>query len=148
MNAKDEAGAELLLKGWPHLKEYKVEYLKMTAYLLGQSSLEAISNDQVMLLVYDDLETCEQMYLKETKQQVLEILNRKTELVKDYVAILRPEWFMIKETIQIQKNQGQKKIKLPELDLKLYEKAPKEKKESETVRLAKEYFGDKVKIKE
>ena len=118
----------------------------MAAYLLYQGSLEAISDH--MLVVYDDLNLCKQMYDPDVKEQVLDIINNKNELIKGYYAILKTDWLVIKEVYADLWHKGQKKPKLPPHDFKLYKDVQEESKTSETLNLAKEYFGEKVKIKE
>ncbi|MGE4320230.1 MAG: DNA polymerase III subunit gamma/tau [Acholeplasmataceae bacterium] len=137
---------ELMLKGWEHLKNYPKKHLQMAAYLLSQSQLEVVSDDE-MLVIYDDLESCKRILDDEIKVQVLEILNQKSELIKDYYAILRSDWLIILEVFKNQWQQGVKKPKLQPLDLKLY-KEVKENKEPEIIKIGKEYFGDKAVIKE
>jgi DNA polymerase-3 subunit gamma/tau len=146
LHDSDKDKKELMLKGWPHLKNYPKPHLKMAAFLLSQSELEAVSSEH-MLLVYDDLHSCEQIMDVDMKKQVLEILNHKQTLIKDYYAILRSDWLVILQVFKSQWQQGIKKPKLPPQDLKLYKK-PKEEKEPEIVKMAKEYFGDKAMIKE
>ncbi len=147
LNDSDKEKKSLLLLGWPHLETYPKEHLKMTAYMLFQGELEAVSSNQ-MLLVYDSLEQCRHIMEPEVKKQVLEILNAKTEFVSDYVAILRTDWLVIKETYVTLWKKGQKKPILPPYDLKLYEKEISKEEDPEIVALAKSFFGDKTTIKE
>lgn len=147
LNNGDKEKKQTLISGWPYLKNYPKEHLKMAAYLLYQGELEAVSD--YMLIIYDDLNMCKKMYDSEVVEQVLEIINNKNELIKGYYAILKTDWYVIKEVYSdLYLNKGQKKPKLPPYDFKLYKDSIKEEKESETISLAKEYFGDKVKIKE
>lgn len=147
LNNGDKDKKQTLLSGWSYLKNYPKEHLKMAAYLLYQGELEAVSDH--MLIVYDDINICKRMYDKEVVEQVLEIINNKNELIKGYYAILKSDWLVIKEIYSdLYIKKGQKKPKLPPCDLKLYKDLVKEDKESETISLAKDYFGEKVKIKE
>jgi DNA polymerase-3 subunit gamma/tau len=147
LNNGDKDKKQTLQSGWSYLKNYPKDHLKMAAYLLYQGELEAVSDH--MLIVYDDINMCKQMYDQEVIDQVLEIINNKNELIKGYYAILKSDWLVIKEVYSdLYIKKGQKKPKLPPYDLKLYKDLIKEKKESETISLAKDYFGDKVKIKE
>ncbi|HBY65869.1 MAG TPA: hypothetical protein DEG42_05785 [Acholeplasmataceae bacterium] len=131
------------------MKDYPKAHLKMVAYLLFQGELEAVSESGTMLLVFDDINQCKSALDPETKKLVFEIFNSKNQLVDDYIAILKSDWLVIKEVYSDLWNKGQKKPKLPPYDLKLYvEQASEEKKEPEIISLAKEYFGDKVRIKE
>ena len=146
LNNGDKEKKQTLLSGWTYLKDYPKDHLKMAAYLLYQGTLEAISDH--MLIVYDDLNLCKQMYDPEVEQQVLEIINNKNNLIKGYYAILKTDWLKIKEVYTDLWHKGQKKPKLPPYDFKLYKDQVEEKKISETINLAKEYFGEKVKVKE
>jgi DNA polymerase III subunit gamma/tau len=149
LNSGDKEKKKLLLSGWNHLKDYPKSHLKMVAYLLFQGELEAVSESGTMLLVFDDINQCKRALDPETKKLVFEIFNSKNQLVDDYIAILKSDWLVIKEVYSDLWNKGQKKPKLPPYDLKLYvEQASEDKKEPEIVSLAKEYFGDKVRIKE
>ncbi len=149
LNSGDKEKKKLLLSGWSHLKDYPKAHLKLVAYLLYQGELEAVSESGTMLLVFDDINSCKRALDPETKKLVFEIFNSKNQLVDDYVAILKSDWLVIKEVYSDLWNKGQKKPKLPPYDLKLYvEQASEDKKEPEIVSLAKEYFGDKVRIKE
>lgn len=148
LNHSDKNKKELLLKGWPSLEYYDEPGLELTANLLFKGSLEAVSNDDVMLLVYDDLVTCERMYEPEVQKQVLFILNQKKDLVTHYYAIHRGEWAIIKaQYIKLWK-EGNKSPELDPIDLKLYKTVKDKSKTSEIVKLAKEYFGEDIKIKE
>lgn len=147
LNNGDKDKKQTLLSGWSYLKNYPKDHLKMAAYLLYQGELEAVSD--YMLVVYDDINICKQMYDKEVSGQVLEIINNKNKLIKGYYAILKSDWLVIKKVYSdLYIKKGQKKPKLPPYDFKLYKDHVKEEKESETISLAKDYFGDKVKIKE
>jgi DNA polymerase-3 subunit gamma/tau len=146
LNHGDKEKKNLLLSGWPHLKDYPKPHLKMVAYLISQTELEAVSDQ--MLLVCDDLNQCKRVLEPETKKLALEIFNGKTHLVDDYIAILKSDWLIIKEIYKDLYSKGQKKPKLPPYDLKLYVDLEEEKKEPEIISLAKSYFGDKVQIKE
>jgi DNA polymerase III subunit gamma/tau len=146
LNHGDKDKKQTLLKGWSYLKDYPKDHLKMAAYLLYQGTLEAVSDH--MLIVYDDLNICKQMYDPEVQEQVFEIINNKHDLIKGYYAILKTDWLVIKEAYMDLWQKGQKKPKLPPHDLKLYKDPINENQTSETINLAKEYFGEKVKIKE
>lgn len=147
LNHSDKQKKELLLSGWSHLRDYPKEHLKMVAYLLSQAELEAVSD--TMLLVYDDLKLCYEIMQPEMKAQVLEIFNNKNHLIDNCVAILKPDWLVIKEVYLDLWKKGHKKPSLPPYDLKLYvDETISEDKEPEILSLARDYFGDIVKIKE
>ncbi len=148
MNNDDKEKKALMKSGWEHFKDYPKAHLKMVAYQLSQSELEAVSN--TMLIVFDDISSCKRIMEPETKKLVLEIFNSKTKLIDDYVAILKADWIVIKGIYLDLWKKGQKKPKLPPYDLKLYKNNIKNesKKVPEIISLAKEYFGDKVTVKE
>ncbi len=147
LNNADKDKKALLQSGWSHLKDYPKPHLKMVAYLLSQGELEAVSD--TMLLVYDDLNLCKRILNPETKALALEIFNSKNQLINDVIAILKTDWLVIKEVYLDLWKKGQKKPKLPPHDLKLYEDDVKETpKEPEIISVAKEYFGDKIMMKE
>ena len=148
LNKSDKDKKTLLNKGWAHLKDYPMPDLKMSAYLLSQTQLEAVSTQ--MLLTCDSLAICQQLLDKEVKEQVLAIINNKQHLIDGYVAILNSDWLILKAVYLEQWKKGSKKPQLPPYDLKLYENDQEKKKEDpQIVKIAKDYFGeDKVKIKE
>ncbi len=146
LNHGNKQKKETMLKGWARLASYPKVHLQMAAYLLSQSELEVITDDE-MLLVADDIESCKKLMDDEIKEQVFEILNNKTKLISNYFVILRSDWLIILDEFKRQWNENIKKPKLPKMDLKLY-KEIKKKKEPEIIKIAKEYFGDKAIIKE
>lgn len=147
LNNADKDKKAKLITGWSVLKDYPKANLKLVAYLLSQGELEAVSD--TMLLVYDDIKLCKRILEPETKKLALELFNNKTHLVDDIIAILKTDWLVIKEVYLDLWKKGQKKPKLPPHDLKLYDDDhPIVESEPEIIALAKDYFGDKVNIKE
>lgn len=147
LNRSDKNKKDLLLRGWPSLEHYDEPGFELTASLLYKGSLEAISEQDEMLLVYDDLLTCERMYEQDVMNQVLTILNQKRDLVKGYKAILREDWASIRSQYIKLWKAGDKSPKLSPIDLKLYKTSNEETSEPEIVTVAKEYFGDDIEIK-
>lgn len=150
LNSGDREKKSRLKSAWTSLRNYDSMGLKMTAQLLSEGSLEAI-NEDMMLLVYDDLVTAQAMLKKETKDKVLQILNNKQQLIKDYVAIIKPDWILIKEEYAAKYNAGHSKPKLDARDLRLYEQevVKEEVKSDDLVDMAIDYFGkDLVKVEE
>lgn len=153
LNHADRQKRSLLNRGWPVLKDYDNPSLKPVAELLSEGTLEAVGNEDVMLLVYDDLYTAKTMLNPEIKQKVLEILNQKQKLVRDYTVLFKPDWMILKADYAAQYNAGTSKPKLKEIDLHLYEtlinETKSEQKVPEIVEFAVEYFGkEKVKVEE
>ncbi len=146
LNHGDKAKKDMLLSAWDKLKNYPIDNLKMSAYLLFQGELEAVSDK--MLLVYDDLSICKKLYDEEVSKQILRIMNAKTHLIDGHIAILKSDWIVLKKLYIEQRAKGIKKPKLSPYDLKLYKEPDKPKKEAEIINLAKEYFGDIVTVKE
>lgn len=153
LNNANRKKRTLLNKGWPSLQNYETPSLRPAAQLLGESSLEAISNDDVMLLVSDDIHTATAMLDIDFKQKVLNILNNKQQLVKDYIVIAKPQWLILKSDYADQYNAGTSKPQLKQIDLHLYEAPVIENNQKmvqpKIVELATNYFGkEKVKVEE
>src|SRR5690554_551092 len=153
LNHADRQKRSLLNRGWPVLKDYDNPSLKPVAELLSEGTLEAVGNEDVMLLVYDNLYTAKTMLKPEIKQKVLDILNQKQKLVRDYTVLFKPDWMILKADYAAQYNAGTSKPKLKEIDLHLYEtpinETKSEQKVPEIVEFAVEYFGkEKVKVEE
>ncbi len=152
LNKGDREKKNLLKKYWSALADYDVPNLKVVAELLHEGSLEAVGNDK-MLVVYDDLITAETMLRKENKEKVLQILNSKTELIKDYTVLIKPDWLILKDDYANQYNSGTTKPKLAQIDLHLYQ-TPQSKEvlleeKDPLVDMAEDYFGKEfVKVEE
>ncbi|WP_025724962.1 DNA polymerase III subunit gamma/tau [Acholeplasma granularum] len=152
LNNGDKDKKDLIASGWSRLSDYDNPSLKTTAQLLFEGSLEAVGNDQ-MLLVYDDLITAKTMFKPEVKKQVLKIINSKQKLIKDYTVLIKPDWLVIRLDYANQYRSGIEKPVLKPMDLHLYDTTVKEtkqnKKRSEIVDFAIEYFGEElVKVEE
>src|SRR5690606_10393739 len=146
LNNGNKEKKALLKSGWSYLKDYDIPNLKAVATLLHEGSLEA-TTDTKMLLVYDDILTAKTMLKEETKAKVLQILNRKQELIKDYTVVLKPDWLLIKSEYIEQLNGNISKPKLKERDLHLYETKEEEtvvNEEDPLVSFAEEYFGKNI----
>jgi DNA polymerase III subunit gamma/tau len=145
LHQSDKDKKELLLKGWPHLNHYQTPGLELTAHLLYEGILEAVSDH--MLLVYDDMTSCKQLYDPSVKEQALQIINQKQPLIKGFYAILREDWAILKAEYLTKWQQGMKKPTLSDIDLKLYTHQTPKQEEEDIVELAKQYFGDNVSVK-
>lgn len=147
LNNEDQEKLALIKSGWKYLKNYPKKHLKMVAYLLSQGKIKAVSDE--MLVVFDDVRSCEQILEPETKKLVLEIFNNKKHLIDDYVAIAKSDWLNIKQIYDDLWKSEEQKPTLPPYDFKIYNKLEDKKdKKLEIVSLAKEYFPNIVKIKE
>lgn len=152
LNKGDREKRNLLKKYWNALADYDTPNLKVIAELLHEGSLEAVGNDK-MLIVYDNLITAQTMLRPETKEKVLQILNSKSELIKDYTVLIRPDWLILKDDYTNQYNSGTSKPKLAKIDLHLYQVPQTHDKVIETsdplVDMAEDYFGKEfVKVEE
>jgi DNA polymerase-3 subunit gamma/tau len=145
LNHADKQKRELLLKAWPKLNVYNEPGYELVSHMLFQGQLEAVSDE--MLLVYDDIVMCKQMYDEDTIKKVLDIMNQKSQLIKGYKAILRDDWLKIKsQYVELWKS-GIEKPKLEDFDLQLYREIKPQAIEDDIIALSKEYFGDAIKVK-
>lgn len=100
-----------ILRAWAKLKDYPDPLLKPIAYTLSMGDLKKYGNKK-MLLVYFDEFLARQMNSKENKEKVCSILNRKTKLVEDYIALTEEEYKNIENEINNQ-NTDKPKISMP-----------------------------------
>jgi DNA polymerase-3 subunit gamma/tau len=141
----DKQKKDTLLKAWPKLKNYNEPGYELIAHMLYQSSLEAVSDE--MLLVFDDIVLCKQMYEEENIKKVLDIINLKSTFIKGYKAILSKDWNKIKAQYVELWQSGEKQPQLTPFDLKLYKEDVSISQEEDIIELAKYYFGDNVEVK-
>ena len=135
-----------LLKHWDSLLNISNQSLQTIAEILHQGKLVAASNDE-LLLVYPDKTTCILMLQEENKLAALKVFNSKQKLVSNYICIDRLSWDILFEEFKKQWAKGIKKPTLPKLDLEIYE-SNEEPWQSDTLKLALDFFGDIVKTKE
>ncbi|VEU83054.1 DNA polymerase III subunit gamma/tau [Acholeplasma hippikon] len=152
LNNGDREKRALLKKGWDALKDYDQPLLKGVAELLSEGSLEAVGNNK-MLIVYDDFISAHAMLKPDVKEKVLQIINSKSNLIKDYTVLLKPDWLRLKSDYAEQYNVGTTKPKLKPIDLHLYEvfegETVEEQAKDPLVSFAEEYFGKElVKVEE
>jgi len=124
--------------------------LKMVALLLGSANLVAASNNQI-ILTHDDLSVATQLMQPSNKQLVLELFNTNGNEINKFNVILESDWQDVRRRYVDLLKTGQKRPKIGEYDFKIYEviKNDKLEEEPESVRLAKEFFGEEiVEIKE
>lgn len=124
--------------------------LKMVALLLGSANLVAASNNQI-ILTHDDLSVATQLMQPSNKQLVLELFNTNGNEINNFNVILESDWQDVRRRYVDLLKTGQKRPKIGEYDFKIYEviKNDKLEEEPESVRLAKEFFGEEiVEIKE
>jgi len=119
LNAANKDKKELLLKGWPYLSKITDQELEITAKLLSQGELVAASENK-MILVYENKIICNRMMKNQTKRLVKKILNRKSELVKDYYVLPKDKWLILLKDFQDKYRQGNKKPQLLDINLEIY----------------------------
>ncbi len=143
LNSGNKTKKNLLARGWPNLANLKTPHLQTTAELLLKGELVACSDDK-MLIVYPDKTSCLMLLRESTKKLALEIINSKENHVNDIVCLDKTNWDLLFTSFLKQWGEGNKKPKLPKVDLGIF--ATNEKKyQSETLSLAKDFFGaDKV----
>ena len=142
LHQSEKQKKESLLAAWHKLEQFDEPGKELSAHLLFEGELEAVSEKE-MLLVYDDVATATQMYDQDIKNDVLEILNSKSKVIEDYSAILKSDWLAIKAEYVTLWKQGHTEPKLTNRDLQLYKKNNYIKTD-EVYDIAKEYFGDKA----
>ena len=142
LHQSDKQKKESLLSAWHKLEQFDEPGKELSAHLLFEGELEAVS-DKEMLLVYDDVATATQMYDQDIKNDVLEILNAKSKVIETYIVILKSDWLAIKAEYVTLWKQGHTQPKLTNRDLQLYKKN-NPLKTDEAFDIAKEYFGDKA----
>jgi hypothetical protein len=74
-----------------------------------------------MLLVYDDILTCNRMMKNDSKSVVFNILNAKTHLIDDYICIPKDKWITILNDFKEKIKLGIKPVELEPIELKVVE---------------------------
>lgn len=138
----NEIQKQALKNGWHKLQLYKNPRLQKTALLLFQGDLVAINSNKEILLVYNDDKIRKIIYQKHIKEQILDILNTKSNLVNDYVVILKQEWKKFKP--HYEQNMNLKPLPLAMKNLKTDHHSLSSK--TLIVTLAEQIFG-KAKVK-
>ncbi|MGA0448001.1 MAG: DNA polymerase III subunit gamma/tau [Candidatus Phytoplasma pyri] len=88
----DDLKKQSILNAWYKLESYKNNTLQKAANFLFKGELIAVGLNNEMLLVYEEPEILENVKQKNVKQQILNILNSKKNIIKDFVAILKKNW--------------------------------------------------------
>lgn len=99
MEHPNEEKRNLMLKGWPSLSKYPDIELKQVSNMLYKGKLVCM-NDFDMILVYEEQYICQQMQKNENKELVKKILNKKTHLINDYVALTTECWDKVNEALK------------------------------------------------
>ena len=87
------------------------------------------------------------LYIDQPRKQALKIIQNIDRSIKSFYVILESDWETLKSVYLDQWKNGSKKPVLPKIDLQLYEEV-KPHEEDKSVEIAKEYFGNKVLVKE
>lgn len=95
----NEEKRNLMLKGWNTFGRITDIELKQVGNMLSKSELVCM-NDYDMILVFDEQYICAQIQKDENKALIKKLLNRKTHLINDYVAITRDCWNKINEELK------------------------------------------------
>lgn len=104
-----------ILRAWPKLKDYPDQLLKPVAYTLSMGELKKYGNKKMLLVYYDEF-LAKQMNSKENKEKVYAILNRKTKLVEDYIALTEEEYKNVEKEISSQGN-DKPQISMPKVEV-------------------------------
>ena len=99
MASPNEEKRNLMLKGWNTFSKITDIELKQVGNMLSKSELVCM-NDYDMILVFDEQYICSQIQKDENKALIKKLLNRKTHLINDYVAITRDCWNKINAEIK------------------------------------------------
>ena len=103
LSKPNEEKRNLMLKGWKSFSKITdIEY-KQVGNMLSKSELVCM-NDYDMILVFDEQYICAQIQKDENKALIKKLLNRKTHLINDYVAITRECWNKITEEMKKNNN--------------------------------------------
>lgn len=125
-------------------------HLQMIAHLLKDTELVAASINKI-ILTHLDLTIARELMQPSNYLSVLELFNANGHEIDNYVVVLNNDWLIVRQRYVDLLKAGQKRPKIGEYDFKIYEviKTNDKIQEPESVRLAKEYFGeDLVEIKE
>ena len=95
----NEDKRNLMLRGWNTFSKITDIELKQVGNMLSKSELVCM-NDYDMILVFDEQYICSQIQKDENKALIKKLLNRKTHLINDYVAITRDCWNKINAEIK------------------------------------------------
>ncbi len=149
LNNGNKEKKEFILRGWEKLASINDPEKQAIATLLSKGSLKAMSESE-MLLVYDYKGFAATMNKPANKEIVKSILNAKTNLISDYVAIDKETWDYVFGEFRKQYSSGIKKPVLGNINISIQEiKTVSVEKEKSIVDEAVDIFGsENVEIKE
>ncbi|WP_308705495.1 DNA polymerase III subunit gamma/tau ['Fragaria x ananassa' phyllody phytoplasma] len=103
----NQSQKQMIVNFWDKLQNhYQHSFKKTTATLLYKGKLVALSQTKEMILVYQDKIACQQMLKKTMKVNVLNLLNAKSELIKNYVCLLEEDWQSLMTFLQNNANKS------------------------------------------
>lgn len=125
--------------------------LEIIDHLLKQTNVVAVSNNNIILAA-SDLMVATELMQPEVRKKVLDVLNYDAIRFKVYSVVLENDWLGFRKQYVDLFSSGQKRPIIENYDFRIYEKEKDDiikNVEKESVRLAKEYFGEEiVEIKE
>ncbi|MCR1809344.1 DNA polymerase III subunit gamma/tau [Haploplasma modicum] len=125
--------------------------LEIIDHLLKQTNVVAVSNNNIILAA-TDLMVATELMQPEVRKKVLDVLNYDAIRFKVYSVVLENDWLGFRKQYVDLFTSGQKRPIIENYDFRIYEKEKDDiikNVEKESVRLAKEYFGEEiVEIKE
>ncbi|MBP5444747.1 MAG: DNA polymerase III subunit gamma/tau [Acholeplasmatales bacterium] len=95
----NEDKKNLMLRGWSTLGKITDIELKQVGNMLSKGDLVCM-NDYDMILVFEEQYICRQLQKVENKALVKKILNRKSHLINDYVALTKEAWDKLNEELK------------------------------------------------
>ena len=99
MASPNEDKKNLMLRGWSTLGKITDIELKQVGNMLSKGELVCM-NDYDMILVFEEQYICRQIQKEENKALVRKILNRKSHLINDYVALTKEAWDKLNEELK------------------------------------------------
>ncbi len=138
---------ELMQKSWSRLNEISDPVTSFSAKLLYEGKLVACSEYE-MIITYPSEYKCQEIMNDNHKRAIKKVLNRKSRLIEDYVAITEAQWEILSKEFIKQLKSGIAKPVLTGIDVNV-EKRNEEVVESSFVKTTIDFFGkDKVKFEE
>lgn len=137
-------------KNWDKLGNLETTRLSTIGKILADTKIVAATKD-TLLLVSSDLVIAQALYKKETREKVLEAINKVVGSITNYYCIFDYSWAQIKEEYLTYYKLGNTNPTLNKRDLHLYQENIEIEVETDNraVKKAKEYFNNiKIEIEE
>lgn len=120
LNNGNKERKENILRGWQKLSMIDDPKKSSIARMLSKGDLVAMS-DKEMIIVYDEEALASVMNKESSKEVVRLILNAKTNLISDYVALDRATWNLIMTEYKKQFRNGISKPSLSNINISISE---------------------------